>query len=150
MSKKLTETTADAIKKEDYVALASFRYTLRRFLHITEEAARAVGLTPQQHQLLLAIKGQPGKEWAWIAEIAHALQVTHHAAVRLVDRCVQAELVTRSSDPDDRRQVRVTLTVQGEAVLAQLSQRNRRELQALRQALQLSFLDGSARVTRQE
>lgn len=143
MRKKTKASAAEDIKKEDYEALASFRYTLRRFLHITEEAAREVGLTPQQHQLLLAIKGQRGKEWASVTELAHALQVTHHAAVRLVDRCGRADLVTRRSDPNDRRQVRVTLTTQGQAVLAQLSQRNRRELQALRHALQLGFLDGA-------
>jgi len=129
------------IKKADYEALAAFRYTLRRFLRFSEEGAREVGLTPQQHQLMLAIKGQPGKEWASISELAHALQVTHHAAVRLVDRCEKAELAARGTDPNDRRQVRVTLTPKGEELLARLSYRNRRELQSLRQVLQLNFLN---------
>src|SRR5438094_867389 len=136
------EAPALEISKADYEALAAFRYALRRFLRYTEEGARAAGLTPQQHQLLLAIKGQPDREWSSISGPAEALQVRHHAAVGLVDRCERAALVRRAPDPDDRRQVRVTLTEKGEAILARLSQRNRRELQALQQALQVPFLEG--------
>jgi DNA-binding MarR family transcriptional regulator len=128
------------ITKADYEALAAFRYTLRRFLHFTEEGAREAGLTPQQHQLLLAIKGQPGKEWASISELAEALQIKHHAAVMLADRTESGGWIQRTQDPADRRQVRVTLTPAGEEVLDRLSQRNLRELRQLRQALQLDFL----------
>jgi DNA-binding MarR family transcriptional regulator len=70
-----------------------------------------------------------------------ALQVRHHAAVGLVDRCERAGLVRRGPDPDDRRQVRVTLTQKGESILAGLSPRNRHELRALRKALKLPFLE---------
>ena len=58
------------INKLDYETLAAFRYALRRFLRFTEDGARAAGLTPHQHQLLLAIKGRPGREWAWGRAIA--------------------------------------------------------------------------------
>jgi DNA-binding MarR family transcriptional regulator len=132
------------IRKSDYEALARFRSALRRFLRFTEEGAREVGLTPQQHQLMLAIKGQPGKEWAYIGELAEALQIRHHAAVMLIDRCERAEWVDRSPDPTDRRQVRVSLSPRGEEVLDRLSERNLRELRGLRQALQLDFMDGEA------
>lgn len=134
------EPESDALTKEDYEALAHFRHTLRRFLHFSEEGARQEGLTPQQHQLLLAVKGQPGRDWASISELAEALQIRHNAAVGLVDRCETAELVVRSVSPTDRRQVQVTLTERGERTLKLLSHRNRSELQSLRLALQVPFL----------
>jgi len=128
------------IEKSDYEALAAFRNALRRFLHFSEEAARAEGLTPQQHQLLLAIKGQPGREWASISDLAEALQVRHNAAVGLVDRCEASGWVARSTHPEDRRQVEVTLTPAGEAKLQTLSERHLQELHQLQHVLGLSFL----------
>ena len=133
------------IGKLDYEALAAFRYALRRFLRLSEEGARSAGLTPQQHQLLLAVKGHPGREWMSITELAEALQIRHHAAVGLVDRCEDARLVHRTPDPRDRRQVRVFLTAKGERILGRLSTRNRRELDTLRQALRLPFLTPRSR-----
>jgi DNA-binding MarR family transcriptional regulator len=135
------------LRKADYEALAAFRARLRRFLHFSEEGARAAGLTGQQHQLLLAIKGTPERDWCTVAELADALQIRHHAAVGLVDRCTQSRLVARTRAERDRRQVQVRLTRRGELVLARLSSRNRRELAALRAALALPFLDevGDAR-----
>jgi DNA-binding MarR family transcriptional regulator len=129
------------ISKSEYEALHAFRYSLRRFLRFSEEGARAAGLTAQQHQLLLAVKGQPGRDWASVTDLAESLQIRHHAAVGLVDRCVRAELVERSPDPNDRRQVRVSLTEKGERLLALLSSRNQRELRTLRQALKAPFLE---------
>ena len=136
------------MEKSDYVELAAFRHALRRFLHRTEDNARAVGLTPQQHQLLLAIKGQPERDWASVGELAEALQVRHHGAVGLVDRCQQAGLVRREANPDDRRQVRVFLTEQGEDLLQRLSVRNRNELVSLQKALQCSSLTGELNSTK--
>jgi DNA-binding MarR family transcriptional regulator len=133
------------ISKAEYVALAAFRAALRRFLRFSEEGAREAGLTPQQHQLLLAVKGQPDRDWASVSALAEALQVRHHAAVGLVDRCERAGLVQRSPDPEDRRQVRVLLTEQGEEILERLSARNRRELRALQQALHLPPLESMER-----
>src|SRR5919201_6359039 len=98
----MTDRGASEIGKSDYEALAAFRYALRRFLRFSEQGARAAGLTPQQHQILLAIKGQPGREWASISDLAEGLQVRHHAAVGLVDRCERAGLARRPPDPDDR------------------------------------------------
>src|SRR5207245_1173513 len=102
--------------------------------------------------LLLAIKGQRGREWASITELAEALQVRHHAAVGLVDRSERAGLVTRNPDPDDRRQVRVMLTGKGETLLARLSERNLTELRTLRQArwAQSSMRSGSLMLRRPE
>ncbi len=133
--------TNSRVTKADYEALLRFRYTLRRFLHFSEEAARVEGLTPQQHQLLLAVKGQPGREWASISDLAEALQVRHHTAVSLVDRCERQELVQRNTGVEDRRQVRVTLLPKGEEFLARLSKRHLIELHTLQQNLQLPGLE---------
>jgi DNA-binding MarR family transcriptional regulator len=138
------------LEKADYEALAAFRYTLRRFLRSTEDNARAEGITPQQHQLLLAVKGQPGREWATISELAEALQIRHHAAVGLVDRSERVGLVQRASDLEDRRQVRVTLTLKGQRILAHLTESNRSELRTLQRALRLSFLEEARQPEEQE
>src|SRR3954447_10779199 len=134
----MAESDAE-INKSEYEALHAFRHALRRFLRFSEEGARAAGLTAQQHQLLLAVKGQPGRDWASVTDLAESLQIRHHAAVGLVDHCVRADLVERSPDPDERRQVGVSLTQKGETLLARLSSRNQRELRTLRQALKAPF-----------
>lgn len=135
------EDTEIPLTKQDYESLAAFRAAIRRFARFSEEGARAVGITPQQHQAMLAIMGQPGRQWASIAEIAEFLQLKHHTAVGLIDRCVAANLVERGADPDDRRQVRVTLTAKGEELLRTLSTRNLRELKSLRKNMKLSVID---------
>jgi DNA-binding MarR family transcriptional regulator len=123
------------ITKAEYEELARFRYALRRFLRFAERAARAAGVTPQQYQSLLAIKGFPGRDWASVGELAERLQLQHNSAVGIVDRCEQAGLVERSADPEDRRQVRVTLTPRGEEVLRLLASQNRQELARIRRDL---------------
>ncbi len=135
------EHTDIVLSKQDYESLASFRAAIRRFTRFSEEGAREAGITPQQHQALLGIMGQAGREWASIAELADFLQLRHHTTVGLIDRCVAAGLVERSPDPDDRRQVRVTLTEKGRGLLAKLSARNLRELKDLRKLLKLSVID---------
>jgi len=116
------------VSDREYEMLASFRHALRRFLHFSEEAAREVGLTPQQHQALLAIKGFRGGGQLTIGEMAQSLQIRHHSAVGLVDRLVEQGLVTRVPAVEDRRQVLVTLTERGLELLAGLAAAHRREL----------------------
>jgi DNA-binding MarR family transcriptional regulator len=112
------------VRKEDYVALAGFRKALRRFLRFAEEGAREAGITPQQHQVLLAIAGRPNRDWASISELSDSLQLKHHATVGLVDRCQSAGLVRRTQNPDDRRIVQVSLTPAGEDIVRRLTLRN--------------------------
>ena len=135
------ETAEISLTKQDYESLAAFRAAIRRFTRFSEEGSRNAGITPQQHQALLAIMGQPNRQWASIAEIAEFLQLKHHTAVGLVDRCVAAGLVERNPDNEDRRQVRVTLTEKGEQLLRRLSTRNLRELKNLRRLMKLSVID---------
>lgn len=126
------------VSKAEYEALAAFRYALRRFLHFSEEAAKAVGLTPQQHQALLAIKGQPGREQLLIGELAEWLQIRSHSAGELVDRLEAQGYVYRVPGTDDRRQTYVALTAAGEAILNRLAASHREELR--RSGPQLSAL----------
>lgn len=112
----------------DYELLASFRRTLRRFMAFSEEAARLVGLTPQQHQALLAIRGSSRQDHVTVGELADALQIRHHSAVGLVDRLVDQALVRRTPSPGDRRQVHLALAPHAVDVLEELAAAHRREL----------------------
>ncbi|HKF36877.1 MAG TPA: MarR family transcriptional regulator [Ktedonobacteraceae bacterium] len=119
----------DDISMVDYHALAEIRYQIRRFLHFSEQAAREAGLVPQQHQLLLALKGLPAGRKATISELAERIQIRHHSTVELIDRLVERGLIKRLRDEIDRRRVIIQLTPQGEQILRRLSLRHRHELQ---------------------
>jgi DNA-binding MarR family transcriptional regulator len=115
-----------------YRALADFRYELRRFLRYSEELARRHGITPLKYQLLLQVKGYPGREHATVGELAERLQAKHHGVVALVSRCEEAGLVTRRTSTEDRRAVVVELTPTGERLLERLARLHRNELMAIR------------------
>lgn len=129
------DQATEPLTKADFEALARFRFGIRRYLRFSEQAVRRHGLTPQQYQLLLALKGFPGREWATLTELADRLQLRHHSVVELVNRAQAQDLVTRTSDPADARVVRVELTRHGERALARLSALHRDELQRLGTAL---------------
>ena len=119
------------IDKSQYEMLAAFRYALRRFLRFSEGAAKAAGITAQQHQALLAIKGFPAHDKITVGELAERLQLRHHSAVGLIDRLVAEKLVVREPSAEDRRQVLVQLTRRGEAVLEQLAYVHREQLKRI-------------------
>jgi DNA-binding MarR family transcriptional regulator len=119
------------ISPHDYRALADFRYQLRRFLSFSNEAARAAGLEPRQHQLLLAVKGMPEGVEVTVGTIAERLQIQHHSTVELVDRMENRGLVRRLRSADDRRRVLVSLTARGETLLARLSAVHRAEVRSI-------------------
>ena len=126
----------DELSDGDYQALARFRHALRAFMRFSEEAARAAGLTPHQHQLLLAIRGWAGPSAApSIRDLANQLQLQHHSVVELVDRAAEAGRVSRSTDPDDRRRQRLALTDLGARQLAALTAAHHHELRRIRQDL---------------
>lgn len=124
-------TVKRKVSKRDYEMLAAFRYSLRQFLRFSEEAAHAAGLTPQQHQALLAIKGFPGRDHVTIGELAERLQLIHHSTVGLVDRLEKQNYLRRSHDDQDHRKVYVKLTVKGEKVLEKLSADHREQLRRI-------------------
>jgi DNA-binding MarR family transcriptional regulator len=114
---------------DEYRALAEFRYQIRRFLGFSEEQVRAAGLEPQQHQLLLAIKGLPDRAKATIGELAARLQLKHHSTVELVNRLEKLGHVARGLSKDDRRAVIVHLTRSGANILRKLSIAHHQELE---------------------
>ena len=112
----------------DYRALAEFRYQIRRFLRFSEGGARAAGLEPQQHQLLLAIRGLAPTVEPTVGELAKRLQIRHHSVVELVDRLEERRLAGRRRSGDDGRKVLVYLTSAGEAALRSLAVQHRAEM----------------------
>ena len=117
--------------KSEYETLAAFRYALRRFIRFSEEAAQAAGITAQQYQALLAIKGFPSRDKVTVGELAERLQLRHHSAVGLIDRLVARKLAAREPSAEDRRQVLVQLTRRGEAVLEKLASVHRAQLKRI-------------------
>ena len=138
------DAAPEPLTKEDFEALARFRFAIRRYLRFSEEVVRGHDVTPQQYQLLLALKGFPGREWATIRELAERLQLRHHSVVELVSRAQGQDLVRRSADPDDGRAVRVTLTEAGDQLLARLATLHRDELRRMDSALTLPSWHGTA------
>jgi DNA-binding MarR family transcriptional regulator len=113
----------------EYIALAEFRYQLRRYLRHMEEHARASGNHPQQYQLLLAIKGLPPPRVPSVTILADRMQMNHNSMVELADRCEKRGLIKRVRESDtDRRQVTLAITQEGEKVLRQQASASREEL----------------------
>lgn len=117
-----------SLEPEDFEHLLQLRTRLRRFLRWSEEQARSAGLTPAQHQLLLAVRGHADPQGPTIGDVADYLVIRHHSAVGLVDRAVAAGLVRRGPDPANNSTVRVTLTETGAAKLDELTETHLEEL----------------------
>jgi DNA-binding MarR family transcriptional regulator len=120
---------------EGYRQLAEFRYRIRHFLHFSEEAARAAHIEPQQHQLMLAIKGLPEGMRPTVTTLSERLCLRHHSTVELIDRLVERGAAVRRHGTEDRREVLVELTPLGEQLLRKLSLLHQRELRSLGPAL---------------
>jgi DNA-binding MarR family transcriptional regulator len=114
----------------DFQAMAELRYQIRRFLRFSETAARKAGIEPQQHQLLLAVRGLPESLRPTVGVLAERMQLQHHSTVELIDRLVDRGFLCRLRATDDRRQVLVKLTHDGEEFLKTLSLHHLQELQS--------------------
>jgi len=130
-------TARKKLSKAQFENLAAFRYALRQFLRFSEEAAKRTGITPQQHQALLAIKGFPGRDTVTVSELAERLQLRHHSTVELLDRLVDLKLVVRQHLAADRRQVHVRLSARGEQILDALSSAHEEQLRRIGPKLRL-------------
>jgi DNA-binding MarR family transcriptional regulator len=128
------------ISAAGYRQLAEFRFRIRQFLHLSEEAARSKGIEPQQHQLLLAVKGLPEGSRPTVRTLSERLCLRHHSTVELIDRLVEHRAVVRRHSDQDRREVLITLTPHGEELLHQLSVLLWKELRVSGPALSESLL----------
>lgn len=136
-----TPAATRKVSDSDYRRLLHFRTGLRQFLRWSEDQAGHVGLTGAQHQLMLAVKGHPDRRGPTIGEVAHYLVLKPHSAVGLVDRAEEAGLVVRVHDGTDRRVSRLTLTDNGENLLARLSALHLEELARLAPQVQSIWAD---------
>lgn len=130
-SSRAGQTIRSKAEAVDYEALANFRFELRKFLAFSETAATKAGLTPQQHQALLTIKGFSSQMPISIGELAKLLFIKHHTAVELVDRMTKLGLLSRVVDDSDGRRALVKLTKDGEQRLRKLSRTHSEELGAV-------------------
>jgi DNA-binding MarR family transcriptional regulator len=135
------------LRDDDYERLLELRTGLRRFLRWSERQAEAAGLTPAQHQLLLAIRGHPESRGPTIGDVADYLLLRHHSAVGLVDRAEKAGLVSRRQDRHNHSAVRLRLTARGSERLEALSELHLEELANLAPAMHTlwDFLEHAAR-----
>ena len=115
----------------DYETIARFRYELRSFLAFSEIEANRAGLSAQQYQALMAIRGLSIREPMSIGDLARYMLIRHHTAVELVDRMVRLKIISRSTDPSDRRRVLLELTGEGERRLRRLYRIHVHELRSL-------------------
>jgi DNA-binding MarR family transcriptional regulator len=118
----------ERVTDDEYRRLLEFRTAMRTFLKYSKAQAEELGLTPTQHQLLLAIRGHVGEEGPTMGDVADHLLIRHHSAVELVNRAERAGLVERRSDGADQRVVRLFLTSSGAAKLERISRANLSEL----------------------
>ncbi|WGS54960.1 MarR family winged helix-turn-helix transcriptional regulator (plasmid) [Paraburkholderia sp. D15] len=119
-----------APSKEDLEEMSEFRYRLRRFLRFSEDVTHAAGVTPLQYQLMLQIRGFPGRSWATVGELAERLQAAPNGTAALVSRCESVGLVMRKPGEADRRQVQVHLTAKGEHCLLKLAALHKPEIES--------------------
>jgi DNA-binding MarR family transcriptional regulator len=134
------ESRSREISAAGYRQLAEFRYRIRQFLHMSEEASRSKGIEPHQHQVLLAIKGLPDGSRPTVRTLSERLCLRHHSTVELIDRLVEQGAVARRHSEKDRREVLIELTPHGEELLHELSVLLSQELRVSGPALSRSLL----------
>lgn len=120
------------LQKSDFEGISEFRYQMRKFERFSETASRAHGVTPLQYLLLLHIKGFPGREFAYVRELAERLQAKPHGVAALISRCELRGLVQRRPSARDGREVQVHLLKKGDGLLTKLAGLHRAELRSIR------------------
>lgn len=117
-----------AITKKEFETLSEFRYQLRRFLRFSEELTRGFEITNLQYLFLLHVKGYKGREWATISELAERLQAHHNGVVTLAYRCEKLGLIYRERGTEDKREVKIFLTPEGNSMVKKIASLHRNEL----------------------
>ena len=128
------KTQVPTIRDKDYRTLALVRAELRAFAHFTELNTASAGLTPQQHQILLALRAS-GRLRLTIGQLAEAMLVKPHSVSGMADRLEHLGLVERVQDASDRRRVNLRLTDKARDLLASLGHVHKAELRRIRPLL---------------
>jgi DNA-binding MarR family transcriptional regulator len=123
---------------QQYQMLFTVRYAMRHYLQWSERQAAEVGLTPQQHQLLLAVRAHAAPLPPSIGDLAGYLMVRPNSTIELVGRAEAIGFVARAHDTNDQRIVRVSLTPHGESLLDELTGAHLQELERVAERLHLS------------
>ncbi len=133
------------VSKKEFETLSHFRYQLRRFLRFSEDLTHHEGVTNLQYLLLLHVKGFSGREWATVGELAEKLQAQPHGTVALINRCEKLGLVRRRPGRNDRREVEIHLTAEGDKMVTRVARLHRDELLTMQGLFQVpgerEFLD---------
>jgi DNA-binding MarR family transcriptional regulator len=143
----MTARRPSPLSTEEYARLAAFRLSVRAFLHFSEQAAAAVGLTGQHYQALLVLRACPADQPCTINDLAQQLFLKHNSTVALVDRLAAEGLVVRESSSTDRRKVELHITSRGTRVLGKLAERHRTKLQGIGPGLEAFFRELSRQDT---
>jgi DNA-binding MarR family transcriptional regulator len=109
------------ITRVDTLAVAeSLRPVLLRIGRELRRETRAVGISPEQVSLLVAIKYSPG---IGVGELAAQEHVSAPAMSNHVDRLERDGLAIRTPSPNDKRRVGLTLTAEGQRMLRRVRSR---------------------------
>lgn len=114
-----SSAVAVKIERTQLLQLAQFRRGLRKVLADSEEICVEAGLTSQRFQALLSIASV--SEPMSVGDLAADLMLKHHSCVELADRLVQAGLIARVADAQDKRRVLLSLTAKGAQALNHLA-----------------------------
>jgi DNA-binding MarR family transcriptional regulator len=105
----------------DTVAVAdALRPVLLRVGRELRREARAVGISPEQVSLLVAVKYTPG---IGIRDLATHERISAPALTKHVDRLERDGLVVRTPSPSDKRRIGVMLTEEGQRMLRRVRSR---------------------------
>jgi PAS domain S-box-containing protein len=124
-------TTSEPMSQTELEALARFRSDIRRYLRFSEETVREHGVTPQQYQLLLALKGSSGHEWSNMWQLAERLLLDHQDVVELVGSASEQGLVSSAPGSTVPTEERVQLSPDGATILSELGALHRDELRRM-------------------
>ncbi len=95
----------------------------RRVLARADAGLTDIGITATQAGALFCFRDADPSGGLLVGDLAEALGLAQSAASGLAGRLVEAGLVARSDDPDDRRAARLTLTAAGRRARAEAMRR---------------------------
>ncbi|WP_088188211.1 MarR family winged helix-turn-helix transcriptional regulator [Desulfosporosinus sp. FKA] len=125
------ENFSDKVKLAAEV-VQSFMVISKKLVSFTQQNASSLGLTIQQMGIINTIYSTPS---ATLKVVTEKLQMSKSTVSVNVEELVKAELITRKTSENDRREINLTLTPEG-LKLAQKSCQNASSYKAMVSALE--------------